>query len=309
MSKPQNPYSPIEACELLCHRHKPNLPRPSCIRSGFCEAYNEAKGLQAAWDEGYNACKKQPISEQEGWIDVHDNPPTKSDYYLVDTSDSLEIIPDKWYTCIEDWKTEDMKVGDWFLEDHSYLGTDILKYNSLFEEDDDYKDYFRPWTIADAKNGDVLYSLDSKQPFIFKHRKAHQQAEAYCGINIYGKFFVEGTKDCIITTDKYVPATKEQRDLLFQKLKEAGYEWNEKEKELKKIKKAKTRPMTYQELAWWLMEKPEEHRECRYKDCKCVFKEFKYNEEDYNCPTDGVLIRKNGGEWKEPLIETNTNNN
>lgn len=30
------------------------------------------------------------------------------------------------------------------------------------------------------------------------------------------------------------PATKEQRDLLFQKMKEASYEWDAEEKELRK---------------------------------------------------------------------------
>ena len=33
----------------------------------------------------------------------------------------------------------------------------------------------------------------------------------------------------------YKPATKEQRELLFQKMKEAGYEWDAEKKELKKI--------------------------------------------------------------------------
>ena len=35
--------------------------------------------------------------------------------------------------------------------------------------------------------------------------------------------------------NKVYPATKEQRDFLFQKMKEAGYEWDDDEKELKKI--------------------------------------------------------------------------
>ena len=91
------------------------------------------------------------------------------------------------------------------------------------------------WTIEDAKEGDVLYSLDSKQPFIFKHRKTNEQAEVYCGINIYGKFFVWGTKDCIITTDKYIPATKEQRDKLLKAMADAGYTFDFEKKELKKI--------------------------------------------------------------------------
>lgn len=38
-----------------------------------------------------------------------------------------------------------------------------------------------------------------------------------------------------------VPATKEQRDFLFQKMKEAGYEWDAERKELKKIEQKSAR--------------------------------------------------------------------
>ena len=92
---------------------------------------------------------------------------------------------------------------------------------------------FYLWSVKNAKDGDVLYSLDSKQPFIFKHRKPNEQAAVYCGINTYGKFFIGNTKDCVITTDKYIPADKFQRDLLFKKIEEAGYQWDAKNKELK----------------------------------------------------------------------------
>ena len=93
----------------------------------------------------------------------------------------------------------------------------------------------RSWTIQDAKDGDVLYSSDSNQPFIYKCRNDDEQATCYCGINKFGKFFIWNTKDCIITLDKYVPATKVQRDFLFQKMKESGYEWDAEKKELRKI--------------------------------------------------------------------------
>jgi len=43
-----------------------------------------------------------------------------------------------------------------------------------------------------------------------------------------------------LDTIKPHPATKEQRDLLFQKMKEAGYEWNEEKKELKMIEQNPT---------------------------------------------------------------------
>jgi len=95
----------------------------------------------------------------------------------------------------------------------------------------------RLWTIQDAKDGDVLYSLDSSQPFIYKERKPHEQATAYCGINKYGRFFVGNTKDCIIVLDNYVPATKEQRDTLMKAMADAGWKFDFEKEELKKIEK------------------------------------------------------------------------
>ena len=91
----------------------------------------------------------------------------------------------------------------------------------------------REWTIQDTKDGDVLYSLDSNQPFIYKKRNDYEQATAYCGLNMYGKFFVWDTKDCVITLNNYVPATKEQRDALMKAMNNAGYEWDAEKKELK----------------------------------------------------------------------------
>ena len=72
----------------------------------------------------------------------------------------------------------------------------------------------------------------------------------YYGIYIFEKFdecdkncfacngayqYSEKVFECehmLCSTDVH-PATKEQRDLLFQKMKEAGYEWNDEKKELK----------------------------------------------------------------------------
>jgi hypothetical protein len=41
--------------------------------------------------------------------------------------------------------------------------------------------------------------------------------------------------DTLQSKDSYTPATKGQRDLLFQKIHDAGYEWDADKKELKKI--------------------------------------------------------------------------
>ena len=138
------------------------------------------------------------------------------------------------------------KLGDWVVHEMSD-GRKVIRqiinmtnksyvldgedFNTFYF--DDLENNYHLWTIADANDGDVLYSLDSCRPFIYKERKQFEQATAYCGINEYGKFFVRNTKDCIIVLDKYVPATKEQRDLLFAKMKEAGYEWDVEKKELK----------------------------------------------------------------------------
>ena len=137
------------------------------------------------------------------------------------------------------------KVGKWII-DKSGLAQQVLDFRSgvytctYNNFTTDCESNYRLWTIADAKDGDVLYSLDSNQPFIYKERNMHGQATAYCGINKYGKFFVWNTKDCIIKLDKYIPTTREQRDTLMKAMADAGYEWDVKKKELKKIRQKPT---------------------------------------------------------------------
>lgn len=66
----------------------------------------------------------------------------------------------------------------------------------------------------------------------------------------------------------------------------------------------KRRIMTHRELAWWLMEKPEEHRE--WKLGKFIDKSYCYEEDLQDNEVDEtILIRSNGGEWREPLIDEN----
>lgn len=67
----------------------------------------------------------------------------------------------------------------------------------------------------------------------------------------------------------------------------------------------KYRRMTNQELSWWLRDHPEEHREICHSCENVVFSRFHYALEDANkeVENDDIRIRKNGGEWQEPLIE------
>jgi hypothetical protein len=95
------------------------------------------------------------------------------------------------------------------------------------------------WNITDAKDGDVLVTED--YIFIFKHI-LHGGVHLYCHYNIDDEEFDSDIPDAIIGNihDKgahFRPATKEQCDLLFAKMKEAGYQWDDEKKELKKIQK------------------------------------------------------------------------
>jgi len=86
----------------------------------------------------------------------------------------------------------------------------------------------RRWTIEDAWNGDILYSPGHN--LLWLHKNTEQ---CHCCINRYynSNYISFGSK--IVIPSDVCPATKEQRDLLFQKIKEAGYEWEAEKKELK----------------------------------------------------------------------------
>ena len=201
--------------------------------------------IAALKGEGYYDCDL--TNECIAWLEKQgeQKPTNDSDEEIVNAVKDTSIL---------DMVEPKFKVGDWIItkdknvhKDYSVCKIVEIENNRYHLENGDYlvidtleRYDYRLWTIQDAKDGDVLYSLDSKQPFIFKHRKPNEQAAVYCGINTYGKFFIGNTKDCVITTDKYIPATKEQRDLLFKKMKEAGYQWNPDTKELKKIEQKPT---------------------------------------------------------------------
>ena len=91
----------------------------------------------------------------------------------------------------------------------------------------------RLWTIKDAKDGDVLYFSD-ETIVIFKDLYNTTTFHSYCHIEdgLFG-----GSKDEMHWWESkgFKPATKEQRDLLFQKMHEAGYEWDADSKELNKF--------------------------------------------------------------------------
>jgi len=145
------------------------------------------------------------------------------------------------------------KVGDWLF--HNTLGVHPILVKD-YSERQGYKvegleltyylqkgiveNEYHLWTISDAKDGDVLVTTKIRScPFIYRKTSCNNNlAYYYAGIDGKGNF-CEG---CLKRTlshfghvEDVVPATREQRDLLFAKIKEAGYEWDADKKELRKI--------------------------------------------------------------------------
>ena len=130
-------------------------------------------------------------------------------------------------------------VGDWVVTSYGKVNQVITvdKDGDGFTLDDDtyfsgsWKDEYHLWSIADAKDGDVL--KEDSCTFIIERMKSDGTAIIHCCLFDDGDFDLGSTLG--FDVDSTYPATKEQRDLLFQKMHESGYEWDDKEKELKKI--------------------------------------------------------------------------
>lgn len=92
------------------------------------------------------------------------------------------------------------------------------------------QDYIRPWTIQDAEEGDILCYKD--EIFVLKFFVTFSTVVYHCCYD--DKNFILNSVYSLSKEEfnKIHPATKEQRNLLFQKIREAGYEWNSDKKEL-----------------------------------------------------------------------------
>lgn len=101
------------------------------------------------------------------------------------------------------------------------------------------------WTISDAKEGDVVVDKSDGTIGIFQSIGHHPDGgsfndPSYCFLHCHyddGFFYADFENGNVINSDDLIPATKEQRDLLFQKMKEAGFEWSDKDRKLIKIVK------------------------------------------------------------------------
>ena len=161
---------------------------------------------------------------------------------LIDSNLKAFISLDKTeiYPLILNKTAPKFKVGDWITDDtDTYQIVKIEDEWYITDEGDKVcfsviHQGYHLWTIQDAKDGDVLAN---KYGAIFINAGSDESRvtlDSYCYISIQGEFHIEEHKTgSWFYKNDIKPATKEQRDLLFQKMKESGYEWNDEKKELK----------------------------------------------------------------------------
>ena len=193
-----------------------------------CESYhNKETPLSAVFYAGVNA-QREFIEKQGEQKPINDT-----------NEDIIETVKD---TSILDIVESKFKVGDWIVNSIGKVNqvTSVDSYGDGYTLDDktymsgSWCDSYHLWTIQDAKDGDVV--VNGSNIFIF-HFINDTRLMGYCHTNTDDELFYDdiGKNECFCLIDAIVtPATKEQRNLLFQKMKEAGYEWDAEKKELKK---------------------------------------------------------------------------
>ena len=96
------------------------------------------------------------------------------------------------------------------------------------------------WTIADAKDGDILVNWNNTI-FIFKTIEDETVKFHIAYNEKWDAIKTPSTKLSHLGFPEpqfeFHPATEEQRSLLFRKMKDAGYEWSDKDRKLIKIVK------------------------------------------------------------------------
>ena len=139
------------------------------------------------------------------------------------------------------------KVGDWISNDMCDVHIASIENGMYYFDEGDglsivfVDEHYHLWTIEDAMDGDVLFHSDSASNgiFIFKEiidKGFAKEVICYCDYDSEDHFCLGEHHTCCWTDAKILyPATKEQRDTLFAKMKEAGYAFDFEKKELKKL--------------------------------------------------------------------------
>ena len=178
------------------------------------DGYTDGLPVVVFIDSEYYHCTNEliAIKDQDGYEfpAINIKPKFKVGDWIVDT-----IIGGVWH--IDSINKDYYKVSD---------GRGNDTYCPIIRQDE-----IHLWSIEDAKKGDVLVASD-ESIFIYAG-STDRHAKFYVALTNYGTFNFEGGK----WEDKNAvhPATKKQRDVLFTKMRESGYEWDAEKKKPKKI--------------------------------------------------------------------------
>ena len=131
----------------------------------------------------------------------------------------------------------DKEQGDFkeeFLYDGRYgMNGECMLFPS--KENRDWSKFQRPF-----KDGDILISglaACEYNPFIFKQTNGFGNAQCYCAINVF--------EELVLNSDNWTSikgcrlATEEEKEKLFQAIKDNGLKWNAETKTLEKLPKFK----------------------------------------------------------------------
>ena len=211
-----------ESYEYIFHELKEKESEDDMIRQSLIKSFTNQHDSNFPNVDGFTRAQILSWLEKQG----EQKPADK-------VESELKIEKDKWYVCIRDlddnYGTRAFSKGRTY---HSTKNETLIPDNSNIPSEIKYyvNEYFRPWTIQDAKDGDVLVNKHGC-PLIFKDRET-----CWCYYSIPCEVFrPKNNRWFFSSEDCLYPAVKEQRDLLFQKMKEAGYEWDSENKILKKI--------------------------------------------------------------------------
>ena len=226
-------------------------------RGSITEKQREKSNLWIAWLEKQGERKQNItnlISDLENYFATTTKEQQKKDWDEIKNWEEKHFNHDKY---IEQKPADQVKpkfkVDDWITIDNPCQIISIEE-NYIVQYCDDEKtreiskkfceSHFHLWTIQDAKDGDVLYH---KSPLTgIEYIVMSKGINGYGNIDSYFRYnSVDGFGTYIPSVfkaklDDITPATKEQRDFLFQEMKEAGYEWDVEKKELKKIEQKPT---------------------------------------------------------------------
>lgn len=177
----------------------------------------------------------------------------KSFIYPISSQSALEAVKEEKIdnqTCVKpaDKFKPKFKLGDWITDgclhckiiqvlDECYIVDSKFGKTSIFFK----REYnYHLWSIQDARDGNILAGSKDEVILMFRgigNTEWKDVIDYHCCYDCYRKEFIKQKGLNFwgyVDNNNLKPATKKQRDLLFSKIKESGWEWDSKKKELRK---------------------------------------------------------------------------